>query len=577
MEKYEVTLPGRGTFNIESPTKLNDAEVYQMAMLHSKEKMKQEVEGVSGGITRGWRDPIDAMAQMLPRILSTATSLGGTVPNEVSKFLDEEAARVDALNLAVEQKYQEQKQAEGREGVDVKRIVGNIVNPVNIAVAARAPAAVAQTANIASKLPMMANVGQKVAQLAMTPTGQTVIGGAAANILEPIFDTEGKDFAEEKAKQAGIGATVGYGGQKLIGGVGKVLAPTVSSQVRALADMGVELTPGQIFGGAVKKLEEGLKSIPIAGDIVSNAEMRAIESFNRAAINKTLAPLGKEVPKNLVGREALNYADDIISKAYDKVLTKVNLTADNDLLTDLANITGKALQELPADRASQLDSIITRNVLDKMQGTVKGTVWKSIDSELGRLAKTYMNSAVGDERLLGNAIKEAQLSVRSLLERANPRYAQQIGNANKAFANYLRVERATGAVGAPEGVFTPAQLLSASKAMDESLRKGRFSKGGALMQDLAEQGKSVIGSKLPDSGTAYRGLTSAGILGGALLEPTTLFAPLAVSALYSKPGQDLARLLVLQRPEALRQAGSAITRTSPLVSNILAPGLLGEK
>jgi hypothetical protein len=109
------------------------------------------------------------------------------------------------------------------------------------------------------------------------------------------------------------------------------------------------------------------------------------------------------------------------------------------------------------------------------------------------------------------------------------------------------------------------------------LRKGKFTRNKALMQELAQQGKNVLGSKLPDSGTAYRGLTSAGILGGAYLEPTTLLAPLAASALYSKPGQDLARLLILQRPEALRQAGAGISRTSPLVSNILTPGLLGEK
>jgi hypothetical protein len=508
------------------------------------------------------------MAQTLPRILSYATSLGGNVENEVSKFFQEQAAQVDALNLAVEQKYQEQRKAEGREGIDFKRITGNIVNPANLAVAVRAPVAVSQAANVASRLPYMATVGQKVAQTAMTPTGQAVIGGTAAGMLEPVFEAETKDFATEKAKQAGFGAVTGGVAQKAISGVGRVLSPQTSPEVRALAEQGVELTPGQIFGGGVKRLEEGLKSIPVAGDVVAGAERRSIESFNRATVNEALKPIGTKVPKNLVGRELIQYADDAIGKSYNKYLTKIDLNADNELLTDLANITTKAFQ---------LNTIIGNTILDRMKGQIKGTAWKSIDSDLGRLASNYLNSQSGDERLLGSAIKETQLSVRNLLERANPKYSQEIAKTNRAFADFLRVQKAAGSIGAQEGVFSPAQLLSATRALDESLRKGKFAKGQARLQDVAESAKSVMGANLPDSGTAYRGLTGAGVLGGAYLEPTTLLAPLAASALYSKPGQDLARLLILQRPELLRQAGAGISRTSPVVSNILTPGLLGEK
>ena len=68
---------------------------------------------------------------------------------------------------------------------------------------------------------------------------------------------------------------------------------------------------------------------------------------------------------------------------------------------------------------------------------------------------------------------------------------------------------------AEEGVFSPAQLQNAVRAMDKSKDKARFAEGKALMQDLSESGKTVLGSKVPDSGTPYR--TMAGILasGGA--------------------------------------------------------------
>lgn len=577
MPTYEITIPGRGTFQIDSPSDLSDAQAYQAAMAQSQQEMKQEVKGVSGGYTRGLRDPIDAMAQTLPRILSYATSLGGNVENEVSKFFTEEAAKVDALNLAVEQKYQEQKKAEGREGIDFKRITGNIVNPANLAVAARAPSLVASAGNVASRLPLMANVGQKVVQASATPLGQAGIGGAASGMLEPVFDAEGKDFATEKAKQAGTGLVLGGVTQKAVSGLGRVLSPQTSAEVRALADQGVELTPGQIFGGGFKKIEEGLKSIPVAGDIVAGAEKRAIESFNRATINEALKPIGQTIPKSLVGRDAIQFADDAIGKSYNKYLTKIDLNADNELLQDLATITTKAFQELPQARADQLNTIIGNTILDRMKGQIKGTAWKSIDSDLGRLASNYINSQSGDERLLGAAIKETQLSVRNLLERANPKFANEIGKTNRAFADFLRVQKAASSIGAQEGVFSPNQLLSATRALDESLRKGKFAKGEARLQGTAETAKKVMGANLPDSGTAYRGLTGAGVLGGALLDPTTLLAPLGISALYSKPGQDLARLLLLQRPELVRQVGTSISQSSPIISRTITPGLLGEK
>jgi hypothetical protein len=578
MPIYDVTIPGRGTFEVESNVDLTEKQAYDAALSQSKESLKSQVEGVSGGYTRGLRDPIDAMAQMLPRILSKATSLGGTVENDVSRFFAEEAAKVDALNLAVEQKYQEQRKAEGREGIDAKRIAGNIVNPANLAVALRAPSIVAQTANVASRLPYMATVGQKAVQAAMTPTGQAVIGGTAAGMLEPVFDTEGKDFATEKAKQAGIGGLVGGGTQKVISGLGRVISPQIAPEARALYEKGVELTPGQALGGTYKKLEEAFKSIPIAGDVVAGAEKRSIESFNRAVIDDALTSLNVKVPKKLVGREAINFADDAISNAYNKVLGKAKVTADNVFLDDLSTLTARMSQELPEQRATQFEKIIGQKVLDKFKtDTLKGTQWKSIDSELGRLASNYMNTSDADQRLLGSAIKEAQLSLRELLARANPEKAVEIAKANNAFSKFLRVEKAASSVGAQEGVFSPAQLLSASKSLDESLRKGQFARGKAVMQPMAEGGKSVMGANLPDSGTAYRGATGLGVLGAGYVEPTTLLAPLAIGGAYTKPMQDLMRLLIMERPELARQVGAGISRTSPIVSNILTPGLLGEK
>lgn len=585
MPVYEIDIPGRGTFEVESPTELTDTQAYQAALTQARSEARESVTAPRGGMFtggnvgsaffRGVRDPIDALAQMLPRGLSAAASAVGA--KDTAKFLADEAKRVDALNLAVEERYQQERAARGGQGVDIGRIAGNIVNPVNLTVAGAAPQLAVRGASALSALPVVGRAAGGVASASATPMGQAVIGGAAQGLAQPVFDTETKNYATELLKNVGIGAAAGGVAQKAISGVGRVLSPQTAPEVRALAEQGVELTPGQILGGSAKRAEEAFKSIPFAGDVVAGAERRSIESFNKAVIDDTLSSIGQKLPKGKAGRDAITFADNAISNAYNKVLGKATVTADDQLINDLAEITNRAMQELPEERANQLVKIVTNKIGDKFrERTINGGQWKKIDSDLGRTAAKYLSSADADQRTLGTAIKEAQFSIRNLLERSNPQQSEAIRNANEAFSKFLRVERAASGVGAQEGVFSPAQLLSASRALDESMRKGRFARGGAVMQDIAEQGKNVLGANLPDSGTAYRGIAGAGVLGAGYLEPTTLLAPLAIGAGYSAPAQRVIRGLLMERPELFRSLGGQLSSGSPFISNVLTPGLLGE-
>jgi len=105
-------------------------------------------------------------------------------------------------------------------------------------------------------------------------------------------------------------------------------------------------------------------------------------------------------------------------------------------------------------------------------------------------------------------------------------------------------------VSSDEGVFSPAQLQSAVRASDRSKDKGQFATGNALMQDLSETGKTVLGNKLPDSGTPYRSLLAMLASGGAGVAgyPALAAGLLAGPALYSAPGQRMAATLLTQRP-----------------------------
>ena len=586
MPIYEIDIPGRGTFEVESPTDLTDTQAYQAALTQARTEARSSVAAPRGGMFtggnvgsaffRGVRDPIDALAQMLPRALSAGASAIGA--KDTAKFLSDEAKRVDALNLAVEERYQQERAARGDQGIDIGRVAGNIINPVNLTVAGAAPQLAVRGATALSTLPVVGRTAGGVASASATPMGQAVIGGATQGLAQPVFDTETKDYATELLKNVGIGAAAGGVAQKAISGVGRVLSPQTAPEVRALAEQGVKLTPGQILGGSYKKVEESFKSIPLVGSLVEGAERKSIESFNNAVINESLASIGQKVPKGKAGRSAITFADNAISNAYNKVLGKATVTADNQLIDDLAEITNRAMQELPEERSNQLVKIVTNKIGDKFRDrTINGGQWKKIDSDLGTTAAKYLSSSDADQRTLGSAIKEAQFSIRNLLERSNPQQADAIRNANEAFSKFLRVERAASSVGAKEGVFSPNQFLSATKAFDQSLRKGRFARGEAVMQETAEQGRNVLGANLPESGTANRLLTGGGVVGGlGYLEPTSLLLPLGIGAAYTAPSQAALRGLLMERPELLRSLGGQLRNRSPFISNVMTPGLLGE-
>jgi hypothetical protein len=131
----------------------------------------------------------------------------------------------------------------------------------------------------------------------------------------------------------------------------------------------------------------------------------------------------------------------------------------------------------------------------------------------------------------------------------------------------MRLEEAATAASASTksdaGVFTPGQVIRASKKMEKGGRKARrIAAGEGLMQDVGTLGNQVLQDTVPNSGTTDRALmallAASGVSG--VLSPSVV-APIAAGmAAYTQPGQ--------------RALLSAIQRGAPLGSGLL-PGLLG--
>lgn len=500
------------------------------------------------GVSMGVVDPVYGVGQIVPRVLEKVTSIGGLAENPVSRAYGRSAEGVDKGYKQVSSAYEAQRK--NPEGVDWGRLVGNVASPVNwVGTGAVAPAA---------------GIGAKIA------TGSALGGGMAAAM--PVEDAD--NYWTEKAQQIGIGAGAGALGTAVASGIGRVLSPKTAPEVTAMLKEGVKLTPGEMAGGAVKRGEDILRSLPVVGGLVKNAQTKGIESLNEAAINRSLSPIGKALPKGMnVGREAIAYADDTLGQAYDNLIPKLTGKIDKPFADAMDALDDAVKNNFALDDA---DKALYKNIMDQIvrkrfsqNGSVFGQGIKDIESELGRLVKLFGSDQSASKRNLSGALSDAQDALRDMLQRNNPDNAAELKAINKGWANFKRVQRAASSVGSEQGVFTPAQLQSSVRAMDKSKDHSAFAKGMALMQDLSEPAKARMAQSIPNSGTVDRavglGLLGAGGLGYQYDNPY-LLALGGLGAAYTPAGRKMAEILLTQRPDVVRQAGTAISKYAPYLA-----------
>ena len=510
--------------------------------------------------TKGLRDPLDGGAQLLTKILPDGVVSAG---NRFNNWLADKTgivARlpeggVDQQVRQDEAEYQARRAAGGESGFDGYRVLGNVLNPVNVAAASRLPAAATLTGRM----------------------GLGAVGGAASALTQPV--TEGDNFAAEKAKQAGIGAAFG-GAVPLAGaGLGRLVSPKASqdAQLALLRQEGVRPTIGQSLGGWADRAEQKAMSIPFVGDAIAGARGRAADDLNRAVANRALAPIGQKLPEGLSGREAVTHVQRTLSDAYDDLLPRMKVQADGTFRQEIKGLSDMVRSgSIDPKAAGSFKRILQNDVLGKFKGqqTLTGQTLKQVESDLSSQIGRLGQSTDADQRLLSDALKEVQASLRSLAQRTNPELAPQLKAINSGYANFKRMERAASSVAAEDGIFSPAQLQNAVKALDKSKDKGRFARGDALMQDLADAGRIRLGANVPNSGTADR-LLQIGTGAAAIGDPFMTGGLIGGGSLaYSAPGQSFLRFLATNRGtgQAAQQISGLLNKTSPMLAP--AGGLL---
>jgi hypothetical protein len=399
-----------------------------------------------------------------------------------------------------------------------------------------------------------------------------VAGGASSALLNPVNDSG--NYWSEKGAQVATGAAFGGLMPAVANGVARVISPNASRNpnIQLLKSEGVKPTIGQTLGGFINTIEEKAQSLPIVGDAISAARRKGVEQLNRAAFNRALGPINQTLPINVkVGNEAVEYTGKTLGDAYNNLLPNLTAQADNVFMGKIASlkqmVDGGALDpKYPA----LFEKTLTNRVLDKFQGnsSMTGQTLKDTESFLSNEIKRFGQSQDPDARLIGDAFKEVQSELRQLVARGNPQHAAELKAINTGWANFKHVQRAAGAIGADEGIFTPAQLQNAVKALDKSKDKARFSEGNALMQDLSGAAKSTMSGRIPDSGTAGRLMLGVGGLGAGAVNPAIPISLIAGAGMYTPMMQGLLRGAVSTRGKS----AEAIANATQKAQSVLIPG-----
>jgi hypothetical protein len=528
-----IEVPNFG--EVEFPDDMSDEDIASAIKKNALGYKEPKAKLTTGDkFAQGMKDPFDAGAQLLTNMLPKGVVNAG---NKLNNFIADKTGLVARLpeggvNQQIsdnEAQYQAQRTAQGEEGVDWSRMGGNILSPMNIFAA--------------SKLPAAMNVGKSM-----------LAGAGLTALSQPVVNAENGGFAEEKLKQAAIGGATGGILSGATSGLSRLISPkaSVNPNVQLLKSEGVTPTIGQTLGGGFNRAEEALSSVPVLGSMVSGARNRANTQFEAAAHNRALKPIGLELPKGISGRDAINFTESALKDKYDDVLGKIGaIQTDNAFNTKLSSLQSLVSKKVaPKAERAKFDSIV-REVKDSIDqnGYLTSDAYKTLESSLGSKANKLGMSTNIYEGDLAPAVKQLQQELKDMLQRQSGQYADDLKATNTGWANFKRVQRASSALGAEDGGFTPAQLQNAVKALDKSKDKGAFARGTALNQDLTDAGKAVLGNKVRDSGTTERAFLGAAGIGGLAFEPTIAATTLAGSSLYTQPGQKLLNALVSSRPD----------------------------
>lgn len=290
--------------------------------------------------------------------------------------------------------------------------------------------------------------------------------------------------------------------------------PTIGQRGAAMAEQGG--VRGAI-GNAVNTAEQKLQSIPVVGSAIRGARQEARDQFQIGAFNEALKEVGEQLPKGMKPGTAPNaYAQKTFERIYAEARSGMRLVADEELANDIANLAGDVEVLGPQARA-KLKGIIENNVTNRFaNGELSGEMFKKTVSDLEKRSAQFRRGSSAEDQALGDVITEIKFALDAAARRHSDEDAVALLDAADAgYAKLVRIEGAAARAGGDAGTFTPSQFDREVQKQSGGVRSRAYSRGDALMQDYAQEGKALVDT-VPDSGTPGRLLAGAAA-GGAVV------------------------------------------------------------
>ena len=340
----------------------------------------------------------------------------------------------------------------------------------------------------------LAGLGAKYGLPALGAKGLAAVEGGVYGAGSA--DSDSDSFVDRGLGAAG-GAALGYGGQKVLGGITRGASNLVGGVKNKGAELlnkyGVPLTVGEILGGGVQSAERRIGQVPFFGEAVNARQQEGLEAFNKAAFDSTLAGIG-ETTGGEIGVKGVQIAKQKLGAFYDNLLKGKSFVPDEDFVMNTSAIRDEiaALPNIGPTVSKELNKKVG-DFFDP-ERALSGTDWQTALRDLKAIGSKYNNADLGPA--LRDNIDGLVVQFNDLAARQSPDIVEDLGRANSAYRRYSILKDAVRDPAHPElgyGVFAPETLMGKSAANAERFgARGASAEGKHPFFDLSEAGIDVL-------------------------------------------------------------------------------------
>lgn len=411
-----------------------------------------------------------------------------------------------------------------------EKIAAGVGQGVGSALSVMVPAgAVANTAKAGTATQGVASAlaSRPVSQLASAIAG----GGVTGATDDPLLG-----LAAAMAVPVGVAA-----GRGVISPTTVRLSDAEKRIVQTAQQEGVPLTPSQQTGSkTLRTLEETMAKLPLSGGPMNKTYDTQRAALNRAIMQRTGTVADDASPATLT-----RVADDL-GQQFDDLAARTTLKPDQVFADDVLKVATNYGRRLETDVApvfkSYMDDLqpVVDAIASGQSPSIAGETYKQIRSDLSRRMRSTNNGE------LKQALGELSKALDGVVDRsASPALLDEWQTLRRQYAAYKTVDKAMATGRQADRVSGDVPLGAFSSAVRAGDREG-FARARGQYGELSKLA-DFLAPKIPDSGTATRGVTanlmSGGMLAGGAAglgasipaAAATAVAPWALSKVYNTP------------------------------------------